>query len=280
MIEEALRSIIIADEDVTALIGDRCYGVKMPQSPTLPLAVMTRVSSDPGYHLSAQTNISMARIQIDSWGASLSEARDLAEAVRLAISAYRGTGPSLLTNPGFELGDTGWTKTSGGTIAEDSTTAKSGSWRGKLDGTDGASLSQIVTASDDCEYSWSVQANVVSAPDTRFRIRALFRDSGGGTLLASDTAITETTSGYERFTTDGQAAPSGTASILFDLRNQGAGGEVYVDECLLVCRSSVVPFFDRKVWAVFLDNDIDMYDNETETHRVSADYMVWYTETT
>lgn len=84
--ESVLRTVILEDATVSGLIGSRFYPV-LPQTPTLPACTYFRVS----HYVPDEIPFPTARIQVTCWGTSRAEARELAEAVRLAGSGFKGT---------------------------------------------------------------------------------------------------------------------------------------------------------------------------------------------
>ena len=90
MIESAIRSILIADDTVKA-ITTRVYPVALPQSPTYPLILYTKITGMRDHHLRGPSGHAHPRLQIESWSKSYSEAKTLAAAIRKALDGYSGT---------------------------------------------------------------------------------------------------------------------------------------------------------------------------------------------
>ena len=90
MIETAIRSILINDATVKA-ITTRCYPVALPQSPTYPLILYTKITGMRDHHLQGPSGHAHPRLQIESWSKSYSEAKTLAAAIRKALDGYSGT---------------------------------------------------------------------------------------------------------------------------------------------------------------------------------------------
>ena len=90
MIEAAIRSILINDATVKA-ITTRCYPVTIPQSPTYPLILYTKITGMRDHHLQGPSGHAHPRLQIESWSKSYSEAKTLAAAIRKALDGYSGT---------------------------------------------------------------------------------------------------------------------------------------------------------------------------------------------
>lgn len=65
-IEAVIRTHLLADAGVTALVSTRIWQLKLPQSPSLP-AVRVQVISEPkGYQLRGPDGATRARVQVDS----------------------------------------------------------------------------------------------------------------------------------------------------------------------------------------------------------------------
>lgn len=86
MIESLVVQRLLADPAVAALVGERVEPLKLPQKPTLPALVYSRVSTKrvlthdgPGPE--------RPRIQVDCWASTPREAKDLAAAVRACLDA-------------------------------------------------------------------------------------------------------------------------------------------------------------------------------------------------
>ncbi len=91
MIESAIRSILVNDSTVKA-ITTRCYPVTIPQSPTYPLILYTRISGVRDHHFQGPSGIVRTRMQIEAWAETYSGAKTLAAAIRGALDGYTGTG--------------------------------------------------------------------------------------------------------------------------------------------------------------------------------------------
>ena len=89
--EEALRSLLISDTDVAALVTARVYPENAPQGVALPFIVYTVVSGDHDHHMSAASGNVRLRFQIDCYHRAFTTVRDLGNKVRLALDGYAGT---------------------------------------------------------------------------------------------------------------------------------------------------------------------------------------------
>lgn len=86
MIEESLRTKILADSDVTDDIGQRLYILKLPQNPTYPTVTYFKVSNARHHDL----DVAMPRYQIDVWAESYITARQVADNIRKALQRESG----------------------------------------------------------------------------------------------------------------------------------------------------------------------------------------------
>lgn len=82
--EVAVRTRLVADSAVAALVGTRIYPDELPQSPTFPALVYFRASATPeGITQDKRVGPERPRIQIDAWAESRAET----DAVYLAVKA-------------------------------------------------------------------------------------------------------------------------------------------------------------------------------------------------
>ena len=90
MIETAIHSILINDSTVKD-ITTRCYPVTIPQSPTYPLILYTKITGMRDHHLQGPNGRAHPRFQIEAWSKTYTEAKTLADAIREALDGYSGT---------------------------------------------------------------------------------------------------------------------------------------------------------------------------------------------
>lgn len=91
MIEEALFKLLSTDSGVSAIASTRVYISLMPESPTFPAIVYRMISEKTFPAMGADVGIVRRRMQVDCWGETATDARNLADAVIAALSRYSGT---------------------------------------------------------------------------------------------------------------------------------------------------------------------------------------------
>ena len=93
MIETAIRYILVNDATVKA-ITTRCYPVTIPQAPTYPLILYTKITGMRDHHLRGPNGRAHPRFQIEAWSKTYTESKTLADAIREALDGYSGTASS------------------------------------------------------------------------------------------------------------------------------------------------------------------------------------------
>lgn len=90
-LESGLVSLLTADSGVSALVGSRVYPDKLPDSPTLPALTYQVASLTPRYAHSGDADLDTVRVQVNCWAVTRTTAVTVRDAVRTAVSGYRGT---------------------------------------------------------------------------------------------------------------------------------------------------------------------------------------------
>jgi hypothetical protein len=89
-IEKAIRSVLVADSAVKA-ITTRCYPATLPQDPTYPLILFSKVTGNRDHHLQGPSGLAHPRFQVEAWALTYDAAKALANAIRVALDGYAGT---------------------------------------------------------------------------------------------------------------------------------------------------------------------------------------------
>lgn len=83
--EEALIALLLNAPAVTVLVADRVRPVMRSQTDNPPCVVLTTISNLPEYHTGGQSDLASARVQVDCYGKTASEALSLARVVKRAM---------------------------------------------------------------------------------------------------------------------------------------------------------------------------------------------------
>ncbi len=96
MIIETLKTILEEDTETGGVfdaVADRVYPLTLPDAPTYPAIVLTKIFGQPQYDLQGEAGVDQNRVQVDIHATSASQAIDLKKRVRRLLSGYRG-GPT------------------------------------------------------------------------------------------------------------------------------------------------------------------------------------------
>ena len=85
--EQALRTALVGNAGVSALVGSKVYALTIPQGVALPCITYQRVSGAPQNTLEGHSGAEAVLIQLDCWAVTFSAAKGLAKAVRSAMAA-------------------------------------------------------------------------------------------------------------------------------------------------------------------------------------------------
>lgn len=94
MIIETIRAVLLEDAPIAAAFGTRGYPVQLPDAPTYPAFVLTKIVGTEEYVFAGPVGVERARVQIDVYStegyADLVEKKDL---IKRRLSGFTG-GPS------------------------------------------------------------------------------------------------------------------------------------------------------------------------------------------
>lgn len=94
MLIEGLVSLLLANSAVSAIVGTRIQPIPAPEDPTQYPCCTYQVASElGGYTLTGSDGVATTRIVFDCFASRYLDARNLALAIKAALSAYRGTLP-------------------------------------------------------------------------------------------------------------------------------------------------------------------------------------------
>lgn len=89
--EEALRTLLVGNAPLAALVSTRIYWNVIAQSAASPAVVMYVISAAPGYHMQGDDRLTSSRVQIDIRATTIASAWAVSRAVKALLSGYRGT---------------------------------------------------------------------------------------------------------------------------------------------------------------------------------------------
>jgi hypothetical protein len=80
-----IYSTLTSNGDVSDIIGDRLFPLRMPRDGALPAAVFQLITTVPVNSLDGDSGLDSLRIQIKAWAARYADAHTLADAIRAAL---------------------------------------------------------------------------------------------------------------------------------------------------------------------------------------------------
>jgi hypothetical protein len=92
-LDEGIFAYLKATAGITALVSSRIYPLVLPQEPTLPALVVTRISTPRivSHDTSGATgDLISPRYQFDAWGTSQAATKAIADALRAALNGKTG----------------------------------------------------------------------------------------------------------------------------------------------------------------------------------------------
>lgn len=89
-IRAGLRTFLLADGPVAALVGTRIYPVKLPQGIVAASLVYNEISGVGDHNMEGASGLVQVRMQVGAWAQSADGAHGLYLAVKEAIDGYRG----------------------------------------------------------------------------------------------------------------------------------------------------------------------------------------------
>jgi len=97
--EAAVRSALVDNATVAAIIGTRIYPVIAPASAAAPFATYRRSAVQRSQSLSGPTGVTTVILSLDLYAESYQAVRELADVCRVALDGYGGvTADSVLVN--------------------------------------------------------------------------------------------------------------------------------------------------------------------------------------
>lgn len=95
-IEKAIRSLIVNDATVNAVVSGRVYPWMHQQGADFPLIVYTLDGTEPTQGIGGHLDLTRAVLTVESIAETYSAAKDLADKVRDVLNDYSGTSETVV----------------------------------------------------------------------------------------------------------------------------------------------------------------------------------------
>lgn len=89
--EPDVRTFLLADAAIAALVGTRVHPLNLPQKSTLPAVTVERIDTTRESTHDGPEGMQRARMRVSCWALTLLAARDLADKVRRRLHGFVGT---------------------------------------------------------------------------------------------------------------------------------------------------------------------------------------------
>lgn len=158
----------------------------------------------------------------------------------LAIRSMTSNNPNLVTNPGFDLGDVGWTKETSWSIVNDPANAHGGSWVAKRAAYPNVSALRdgIVPCLPGEQYIAGAAIKMESGGSGGAFVRILTRDSiGAQTVVSNGNTVTSTSYGVSSAR---GTIPSNAVSVSAEIVGTNTAGTVYADSVVLIRQPTIL----------------------------------------
>lgn len=99
----ALRSWLLADAAVAAVVSTRVYPIQLPQGQRQASIVYNRISERGDYHTQGPSGLIETRMQIDAWAPLVDDASDLADKIKDRMDDLRHSTVSFGTASPIEF---------------------------------------------------------------------------------------------------------------------------------------------------------------------------------
>jgi hypothetical protein len=96
-IRPALRSCLLADAAIAAVVGSRVHSVRLPSGvPAGPSIVYNLITESTDRHMTGPSGLVISRFQIDAWATSADAANNLGLLIKERLDGFRGTVESVV----------------------------------------------------------------------------------------------------------------------------------------------------------------------------------------
>lgn len=98
--ESEFRALLLNDQQLSQLVGNRVSWVSHPQGKAFPAVVLTVISLAEGLSLEGRDGLSAGRVQVDCYARTYTEAKQVSRAVVSALHGHRGGGFRVVAHVG------------------------------------------------------------------------------------------------------------------------------------------------------------------------------------
>lgn len=90
LLDGGLRTFLLGDSAVKALVGDRIHRLRLPEPAKYPAAVINLISTVPDHDFDGDAGLDRHRIQIDCYADTLDAAAGLGRTLRARLDSFTG----------------------------------------------------------------------------------------------------------------------------------------------------------------------------------------------
>lgn len=98
--EEEFTALLLADTSLTAIVSTRIHWNEAPQGTANPNVILRVISSSDSLHMNGKNDLLEARIQVDCYGTSYSQAKSISRAIQSTLHGFRSGGFLLIQDGG------------------------------------------------------------------------------------------------------------------------------------------------------------------------------------
>lgn len=96
---EGLRTFLLQNNAIAALVSARVYPLRLPQKAVMPSIVLTRIDDIGDAHLRGPNALTRARVQVDCWAQTFDDAVALGDLCQRRLDGYQGSFTDASTSP-------------------------------------------------------------------------------------------------------------------------------------------------------------------------------------
>lgn len=94
-IDTAIIQMLLADAPVVAIVGDSIWPGSKPQASGYPAIVVNWIEGNPVYTNDGDSGLNNVRLELNCYGETYTQAKDLAVAVKVLLSGFQGANSGI-----------------------------------------------------------------------------------------------------------------------------------------------------------------------------------------